>query len=209
MRKTVITLLCLFTVIYWCPAGAQNTVESIRQRYTEMKEYVATHTKDNQWDGAYYGEYYHLQAHQWLPGTGGHMEDTYLYWGEVESDDEDVIFKPHYVKFVTKKYNYAARNYYEEFLYDPDGNVAFIYAYDPMTQYDDDANDMQYEFRFYLDKGRLIYTIVKRKGYDEAEYQQVWAGDKPNAQYQSKCDAYINIARTMRELFINIEKEAY
>jgi hypothetical protein len=206
MKKEIVTLLSL---VAWLQAGwAQNTVESIRQRYTEMKEYVDSHTGTDTYDGADFGEYYHLQARQWLPGTGGHIEDTYLYWEEVESDD-DVIYKPHRVKFVTKKFNFAARNYYQEFLYDPDGSVAFIYAYDPMTQFEGDTEDMQYEFRFYLDKGHLIKAVVKRKRWDDAEYQQVWSGSTLKSPYQSSFDEYMNAARTMQALFINIEKEAY
>lgn len=197
-------LLCFFA----CLQGfAQNTVESIRQRYTDMKEYITSHTGEQLYDGADFGEFYHLQARQWLPGTGGHLEDTYLYWDEVDNDD--YIYKPHYVKFVTKKFNYAARDYYQEFLYDPDGSVAFIYAFDPMTQFEDDTDDMQYEFRFYLDKGRLIKAIVKRKGYDDSEFQEIWSGTKLKPLYKSCFDEYMSTARAMRTLFINIEKEAY
>ena len=188
--------------------STDRLVESIRQRYTEMKEYVASHTGQDLYDGADFGEYYHLEARQWLPATGGHIEDTYLFWGEVEGDAEE-IYPRHYVKFVTKKFNYAARNYYQEFLYDADGHVAFIYAYDPMLKLEGDADDMQYEFRFYLNKGRLIKAIVKSKHYDQQEYQQVWSGSTIKPVYQSNFDDYIDVARTMRTLFINIEKEAY
>ena len=32
---------------------------------------------------------------------------------------------------LTAKYNFAAREYYEEYLYDDKGQVMFIYAYTP------------------------------------------------------------------------------
>lgn len=209
MKKLV--LLCLLLAPVTMSAQkvtSSSLVESIRQRYTEMKEYVATHTGHDLHDGADFGEYYHLEARQWLPATGGHIEDSYLFWGEVEGDAEE-IYPRHYVKFVTKKFNYAARNYYQEFLYDPDGHVAFIYAYDPMLQLEGDAGDMQYEFRFYLNKGRLLKAIVKSRRYDQQEYQQVWSDNTLKPVYQSQYDEYIGAARTMRKLFVNIEKEAY
>ena len=188
--------------------SAQNTVESIRQRYAEVKGYARIHTGDNLNDGADFGEYYHLEARQWLPATGGHIEHTYLYYGEVEGDDE-VIYKPHYLKFATKRFNYAAREYYQEFLYDADGNVAFIYAYDPMTSIEGDDGDQQYEFRFYFSGGRLISAIVKRKNYDEKEFRQVYAGATLKSAYQSHYDDLLSASRTVRQLFIDIEKEAY
>lgn len=206
MKKKILTIILL--TVCWQTAMAQNTVESIRERYQAMKEYVATHQGVDKWDGADFGLFYHLEGRQWLPGTGGHIEDTFLYYGEEEKDDE-VIYAPHYVKFVTKKYNYAAREYYEEYLYDADGNVAFIYAYDPMTQFEGDQDDLQYEFRFYLNKGKLLKAIVKCKRYDETEFKEVWNANTIKPVYADQLDRYKGVAKQMRELFINIEKEAY
>lgn len=187
---------------------AQNSVESIRQRYADAKEYARTHTGSDLNDGADFGEYYHVEVRQWLPGTGGHIENVYLYYGEQDTDDEE-IYKPHYPRFATKRFNYAAREYYQEFLYDADGNVAFIYAFDPMTKLEGDSDDMQYEFRYYFSKGRLIQALVKHKAYDEKEYRQVYAGALLKPAYQSNYDELLSAARAVRQLFIDIEKEAY
>ena len=205
MKKLLLLLVCLLTTtVTW----SQNTVESIRQRYGEAKEYARTHTGDNLDDGADFGQYYHLEVRQWLPATGGHIEHVYLYYGEQEADDE-VIYKPHYLNFATKRFNYAAREYYQEFLYDKDGKVAFIYAYDPMTKLGDDENDMQYEFRFYFSKGRPIKAIIKRKAWDEKEFKQVYAGATLKPAYQSNYDELLSASRAVRQLFLDIEKEAY
>jgi hypothetical protein len=206
MKKNLFAFLLLAAC--WQVAVAQNTVESIRERYQAMKEYVASHQGSNNYDGADFGEFYHLESRQWLPATGGHIENTYLYYGEVETD-EDVIYAPHYVKFVTTKYNYAAREFYEEYLYDQDGHVAFIYAYDPMTEFDGDRHDKQYEFRFYFNKGKLLKAIIKRKGADDAEYKEVLNDKNIKPIYADVFKQYQAKARQMRELFINIEKEAY
>lgn len=207
MKKQII-LLVLSLVLGSHAGWAQNTVESIRQRYADAKEYARTHTGSDLYDGADFGEYYHLEARQWLPGTGGHIEHTYLYYGEQETDD-GVIYAPHYLWFVTKRFNYAAREYYQEFLYDADGKVAFIYAYDPMISLDGDESDRQYEFRFYFSKGKLIKSIVKRKRWDEKEFQQVYEGAIIKPAFRSNYEELLKASRTMHQLFVDIEKEAY
>ena len=205
MKKVLLLLVCLLmTTFTW----SQNTVESIRQRYAAAKEYARTHTGDNLSDGADFGLYYHLEVRQWLPATGGHIEHVYLYYGEQETDD-GVIYKPHYLNFATKRFNYAAREYYQEFLYDADGKVAFIYAYDPMIQLEGDENDMQYEFRFYFSKGRLIKAVIKRKNWDEREFKQVYGGTTLKPAYKSNYDELLSASRAVRQLFADIEKEAY
>lgn len=203
-RFVVLLLFALSLQTGW----AQNTVESIRQRYADAKTYASTHTGDNLNDGAEFGEYYHLEARQWLPGTGGHIEHTYLYYGEQECD-EDVIYAPHYLKFATKRFNFAAREYYQEFLYDSDGKVAFIYGYDPMTKLEGDTDDQQYEFRFYFSNGRLIRAIIKRKSYDEEVFRQIYSGATLKPAYQSNYDELLSASRTLHQLFADIEKEAY
>ena len=207
MAKYRFVVLLLFALSLQT-IGAQNTIESIRQRYADAKAYVSTHTGENISDGADFGLYYHLEARQWLPGTGGHIEHTYLYYGEQESDD-DVIYAPHYLKFATKRFNFAAREYYQEFLYDEDGKVAFIYGYDPMTKLEGDEDDQQYEFRFYFSNGRLIRAIIKRKSYDEEEFRQIYSGSTLKPAYQSDFDNLVSASRALRQLFIDIEKEAY
>ena len=118
MKKRVFILLGLFVCLQ---AGwAQNTVESIRKRYSDMKEYISTKNEDNPMDGATWGEYYHLEARMFLPASGGHKENLYMYWDERE---EEKIYPSHYITFATTKYNYSAMDYYEEFMYDKDGNT--------------------------------------------------------------------------------------
>ena len=206
MKPRIIIMLCFMACLQG--AMAQNTVESIRQRYQSMKEYISTHTDQNLNDGAEFGEFYHLNVRQWLPATGGHLEDTYFYWGEVE-DNEDLVYPDHYLEFVTTRYNFAARNYYEEYLYDADGNVAFIYAYDPMKAMEDGADDKEYEFRFYMNKGRLIKGIIMQKGYEQQAFKEEWQGTKLPAKYADVYSGYMASANQLKELFVNIEKRSY
>lgn len=205
MKKRILLLLCLAATVQ--ASFAQNTEKSIRQRYNEMKEQIAFHTGSNLYDGADFGEYYHVESRQWLPATGGHIDNTYLYYGYVEGEER--IYERHYLKFATKKYNFAARDYYEEYLYDPDGNVAFIYAFDGMTRMEDEEDFQQYEFRFYLNKGRLIKAIVKNRPSEDKPFKEVWTGTKLKSLYTGVFNNYMGEASALRTLFTNIEKEAY
>lgn len=187
---------------------AQNTVESIRKRYADAKEYARTYTGSNLDDGADFGQFYHMEARQWLPATGGHIENVYMYYDEDYVADS-VIYKPHYLVFATKRFNFAAREYYQEFLYDADGKIAFIYAYDPMTELEGDENDKQYEFRFYFSKGHLIKALVKRKNYDEKEFLQTYSGTTIPAKYKSNYYDLLSASESILQLFKDIDKEAY
>lgn len=204
MKQTVIMLLCL--VAGWQAARAQNTVESIRQRYAAQKECIASHTGENANDGSEWPEYYHMEASQFLPATGGHKEDTYMYFGERE---EEAIYPSHFITFATTKFNYAAREYYMEFLYDPDGKVAFIYAYDPMVAEDDMGDDLEYEFRFYLNKGKLLKAIVKNKPMGTTAFVDVYSGTAPKPFFTRMMQGFLDKAEKIRQMFIAIENEAY
>ena len=207
MKCRIVILLCL--VVCLQTSRAQNTVESIRQRYNAIKEYIANHSGDGDTNGAYYGDFYHLKGSFNLPATGGHVEDTYLYFEEEEDPTEEKIYLPHRLKFATTHFNFAARKYYQEYLYDSDGQVAFIYAYDPMTSFEGDAGDMEYEFRFYMNKGRIIKAIIKRKNYDESEFHEVWQGSRLPEKYANLDRAYMGSARQLADLFSDIEKRTY
>ena len=207
MKRRMLILLCLAAALQvgW---AQQNTVDNISRRYKAIKDYIATHTGDDQYDGADWGEYHHLTTHQWLPGTGGHVEDIYLYWDEVEGSD-DLVYPPHRLKFATTRFNYAARRFYQEYLYDADGQVAFIYAYDPSTSFGDNDEYMEYELRFYLNKGRIVKAIIKQKAEPDQPYKDEWQGAQLPAKYRSTLDQYLDKAKSLRELFLSIEKATY
>ena len=207
MKKRTFLLLFLAALMQMAWAQ-QNTVESIGKRYKAIKDYIATHTGDDQYDGADWGQYHHLTTRQWLPGTGGHVEDIYLYWDEVETN-EDLIYPPHWLTFATTRFNYAARRFYQEYLYDADGSVAFIYAYDPSTAFGEDDVYKEYELRFYLNKGRVVKAIIKCKDEPDQPYKDEWQGSALPAKYRSALDQYLEKASSLRELFNSTEKATY
>ena len=157
-RKTVIVTLLLICAGWTLTASAQNTIESIRKTYQSMKEGIAQMSEDFPSEGIP-PEYYHLRVLQNLPGTGGHEENIRMYYGELESEEEGDPYPPHYLHFATAKYNYAAREFYEEYLYDDKGQVMFIYALTPDVTL---GEVWPYELRMWFDGKRLLRFNAKK-----------------------------------------------
>ena len=149
MKRTFIAIMMLAG--WMQTACAQHTIESIRKTYQENWE-VINMMSDNFPSDGIPPEYYHVHVAQNLPGTGGHQENVRYYYGELESD-EDVIYPPHYLKFVTSKYNFAAREFYEEYLYDNKGHLMFVYARTPDVDF-----PKMHEIRLYYDPFIKQYT---------------------------------------------------
>ena len=207
MKKRLMLLVCM--AVCWQMAWCQDDVSAIRERYNSYKQYIATHQGENMNDGGEWGEYYHLECRQILPGTGGHIEDIYMYWDEKGVGDEDLIYPPHILTFATKKYNYAAREYYEEYLFDADGQLQFIYGYDPMCSPDELSREEEYEFRFYLKKGKLIKAVIKKRSDSNLPFKEVFSGTSIKGTYDGELNKYVNYAEKLQQLFSDIEKEAY
>ena len=146
-------------------------------------------------------EYYHLHVEQNLPGTGGHHEHLRMYYGELERDD---IYPPHYLWFATRKYNFAVREYYEEYLYDNKGQIMFIYATNPDVVFGE-----MYEFRLYYDGQRLLKCIVKQRKVDEKNYREVYNGPAIPEAYTETTDMLRGTANVNLRLFKQIEDVAY
>ena len=204
MKKRFLLLLCLTACLQ--TGWAQNTMESIRQRYAAAKEYIATHQGTNESDGAEWAEYYHVEARQFLPGTGGHKENTYMYFNERE---EDKIYPSHYLYFATSSYNFSALDYQEEYLYYKDGKVAFIYAHNPYWAYGENEKSMEFEFRFYFNRGKLLRAIVKSRDNNQQAFRDVYSGATIKNEYADIYRQHVSKAEKIRQMFIAIEKEAY
>ena len=149
---TIVFVGCLQTAL------AQNTIASIRKAYQEQKEAIALMSDDFPGEGTP-PVYYHLHVAQNLPGTGPHHENVHMYYGELPSEEEGDPFPPHYLSFVSSKYNFAAREYYEEYLYDDKGQVMFIYAITPDVML---GELWPYELRMWFDGRRLLRFMAKR-----------------------------------------------
>ena len=201
MKKT---LLILFAALAVAGADAQNTIGSIKQRYADIKQTIAQMSEE---DG-YPPEYYQLNVVQNLPGTGPHREDIRMYYNEEECDEGEV-YPPRRITFATSSYNFAARRFYEEYLYDTDGEPAFIYIRTP-----DLIPDAESELRLYFSQGRLIWAILKCRpleGQDvkATEFREVCSGaELPSAYSDSYADCLAR-AEKFRELFRAVDGATY
>lgn len=207
MKRTLqIILMCLTIHVQF--GWGQNTIASIRQRYADMKEYIKSHNGDNENDGAEWMECYHVEARHFLPATGGHKENVYMYFGEKENPNDEV-YASHFLKFVTTKYNYSVREFYEEYLYDTDGNIAFIYAKHPYLSFGENDEDMDYEFRFYFSKGKLIHTIVKKSTPEKGDYKEEYSGSTVKKIHQETYQDFLNKSREFMKMFNAVDHALY
>ena len=212
MRKKVIFTL-LFCAAWTLTAGAQNTVESIRKEYQDVHEMLVKMLPNEEGMTELQPECYSLQVMQNLPGTGPHLEDINMFYGEEESDD-DFIYPPHYLRFATAKYNFAARNFYEEYLYDAKGQVMFIYAITP-----DVGDDMiPHELRMWFDGKRLLRFMVKKaenpdtfdyENLQKGPYKEVYSGTTIPEQYRREATRCQQRAGRFLTVFKSIDDNTY
>ena len=156
IKKVVFTLL--LCIAGYLSVSAQNTVESIRKEYQNVHEWMAQMGDNFPSDGIP-PVYFDLRVEQNLPATGPHQENIRMYYGELESEEEGDPYPPHYLRFVTTKYNFAAREFYEEYLYDDKGQVMFIYAITPDVT---SGDIIPYELRMWFDGKQLLRFNAKK-----------------------------------------------
>ena len=209
MKRVIIMILVFMGSLQ--ASMAQNTIASIRKAYQEQKETISHMSDEFPGEGAP-PVYYHLHVAQNLPGTGPHHENVRMYYGDLPSEEEGDPFPPHYLSFVSSKYNFAAREYYEEYLYDNKGQVMFIYVRTP-------SEDLSkfYDFRLYFDGQRLLRLNVKasedfvsaNKSLDPASFKDVYTGTTIPEQYASYCSQYTAWARHYLDLFKSIDNHTH
>ena len=143
MKQIAQTILCILALCALTQtAQAQDLKKAIRAHYAEAKAYV-DQVKKMEAEGFSYPvpQYFSAHVKQNLPATGFHQEEVLMYYQERRDSDEQ-IYPSLYLDFAVKKYNFAAREYYEEYLYDEQGRIQFIYATSPILDFEND-----YEFR--------------------------------------------------------------
>lgn len=198
-------------------ASAQNTIEHIRKVYREVHETIARMMPDEDGIAAMPPEYFDLKVVQNLPGTGPHEENIRMFYGEEEIDYEESSnpYPPHFLRFVTASYNFAARRFYEEYLYDEKGQVMFIYAITP-----DVADDMvPCELRMWFDGQRLLRFTAKKadvQGHDfgyenlgQFTYREVYSGTAIPELYKLESDRCKQRAQRFQNMFKGIDDNTY
>ena len=158
--KTKLLLTLLLAVASVLTIDAQNTIESIRKEYQAVHEMIELMKPVEDGISPMPPEYFDLDVVQNLPATGGHHEKIRMYYGYLPAKEEGDPYPPHYLQFTTAKYNFAAREFYEEYLYDNKGQVMFIYAITPDVVHD--GKMVPYELRMWFDGKRLLRLTVKK-----------------------------------------------
>ena len=198
MKKMFFPLIGLMVMLLSTTADAQTTIGDIRKAYQEQKQIIAQMNDDFPSEG-YPPVFYHLHVSQNLPGTGMHHENVYMYYGELPSEDEFDPYPPHYLSFATTKYNFAAREFYEEYLFDKQGNVIFVYARTPDFEF-----PKMHEFRLYFDGQRLLRLNVKESERQDS-FKDVYTGKTIPEQYAEFCSQYTHRANHILEMFNTID----
>ena len=197
MRQIAQTILCIFALCALSQtAQAQDVKKAIRAHYAEAKAYVEQ-VKKMEREGFPYPvpQYFSALVRQNLPATGFHQEELLMYYQERRDSDEQ-IYPSLYLDFAVKKYNFAAREYYEEYLYDAQGRIQFIYATSPILDFEND-----YEFRLYFSDGQLVELLVKRRPQGKGEYTTVYTGKAIPEEYQSSYSGYYSMSQSVMRIF--------
>ena len=192
--QTILLLLALCALTQ--TAQAQDVKKAIRLHYAEAKAYV-DQVKKMEAEGFSYPvpQYFSAHVKQNLPATGFHQEEVLMYYKE-RRDSDSQIYPSLYLDFAVKKYNFAAREYYEEYLYDEQGRVQFIYATAPVLDYEND-----YEFRLYFSDDQLVELLVKRRPQGKGEYTTVYTGKTVPEEYQSSYNGYYSTSKNVMLTF--------
>ena len=197
MRQIAQTILLLVAICALTQTvQAQDIKKAIREHYAEAKAYV-DQVKKMEAEGfsSPVPQYFSAHVKQNLPATGFHQEELLMYYQE-RRDSVEQIYPSLFLDFAIKKYNFAAREYYEEYLYDEQGRIQFIYATAPILDYEND-----YEFRLYFSDGRLVELLVKRRPQGKGEYTTVYTGKTVPEEYQYSYDGYCSTSQNVMRTF--------
>jgi hypothetical protein len=213
--KKKLFLSLLLGVASYLPIDAQNTIESIRKEYQAVHEMMDLMTPDEDGNYAMPPEYFDLRVVQNLPATGPHHENIRMYYGDLPPKYEGDPYPPHFLRFATAKYNFAAREFYEEYLYDNKGRVMFIYAITPDVVHD--GKMVPYELRMWFDGKRLLRFTANRaenlKNFDNnlsnLTFREEYAGKTIPEKYKNEADRCKERANRFLVMFKGIDDNTY
>lgn len=205
--KHRVLFLSVLVLVAWCnTAQAQDVKSAIRQHYAEAKANIEQ-TKQLEAEGDMYPvpQVFSVQVKQNLPGTGYHQEDIRMYYRE-EQDSAEQIYSDLFLNFAVKQYNFAARTYYEEYLYDKEGRLEFFYGSTPDIG---EVMTFEHELRFYFDKGELIEVLVKRRLIEGGTFTTIYQGKTLPEEYKDYFESRMNASKGIMQTFkaINANRE--
>lgn len=124
MRKNILmTLACLLLALTAMAQSNSERVAEIRKMYAQAKKNTAAAEK-NEKAGKPSNITVALSNYNLTDGTPGKVATHYYYEATEIEETDRVVFQPY---FITNKYDVGSYKYYQEFLFDSDGNLAFYY----------------------------------------------------------------------------------
>ena len=193
---TMILLACSIA----CSVHAQDAMKNICEHYTAVKEELKTYDELKETGDMYpVPQIYSVVIKQNLPGTGYHEETIQMLYREETKYDEQ-IYADLYLDFATKKYNFAARQFYEEYLYDKQGRIQFIYGLES-----DYGDVYQREYRFYFSQGRLIDVNIKSRANDGDTFNDAYNGKYVPKEYNSYYQDRMSSSKSIMSIFKTID----
>lgn len=151
-RKVLLLTLLVFscmTIQAQSTPQAKARVAEIRKMYAAAKDMVEKNGKEGtpRSDTEIVGQYV-------VPGTGPTKEVIHYYY-ELQTDGE--LGVPFYQSYlITRKYNVAAREFYQEFLYDKERHE-LVFAFLQEKLPDGSVN----ETRYYWGESGMVHETVK------------------------------------------------
>lgn len=210
MRK----LLCIMLLVLLGAQGAdaqtgkaKAIVASISKHYAEVKEYSgkmaaayadsrieAEQMMDNE---AWPPSIYQTTIMQNLPGTGPHKETfRFFYYEEEDYESEGGPYFMRKIHFATVSYNFAARNYKEEYLFDEQGNLIYVYG----RNYDTNMY-VEVDFRLYFDKGKLIHAMLEGRDNEKDAFTPIPSTLPLQDRFMHMVKQYQQDAKKVKALF--------
>ncbi len=199
MEKRII-LGMLFAMTFVLSATAQDAMSVIRKHYTETQQKIEAIEKEE-----IPQEYYEVKILQNLPGTGQHQEVMRLYYNVKDNEDwqPDEPMLTRDLHFVTWKYNYAAREFYEEYLYDDKGNIEFVYNRNA------DLDEVGGELRLYYKDGKLFKVLVSNLNPETEKYEQTYSGSKMPEKYANALESINYKVGRWKRLFDELDGDTF
>ena len=197
--KIMMMVLLMCSVAY--PVHAQDAMKAIREHYAAVKEQLKMYDELKETGDIYpVPQIYSVVVKQNLPGTGYHEETIQMVYREETKSAEQIYAFDLYLDFATKKYNFAAREFYEEYLYDKQGRIQFLYALES-----DFGDVYQREYRFYFSQGKLIDVIIKSRANDGEPFKDVYSGNSVPKEYSSYYQQRMSSAKSIMTIFKAID----
>lgn len=197
MKKFFYTLI-LLCICGIADAGAQN-IASIRERYSTIKDMIAYQQPDKNTNNTST-----VTWSQNAPETGPQIYNYTLYFTPVEYN-EDGYMKNQKLQFVQSKYNIAASDFYEEYLYDRFENLVFIY-----TRHPSEDGNATIDTQVYLNQGTILKMTINEV--KDGKSKLLYSGKSYNndPQYMKptidKATAFVSMFGTMSKT-INSDKQ--